>query len=372
MNYYLIAGERSGDLHASNVMREIKKLDLNAKFRFFGGDYMQAQGGNLVLHYEEMAFMGFLEVLWNLDKVIANINLCKKDIIAQQPDSVILVDYSGFNLQIAKFLRNKAPQIKIYYYISPKIWAWNTSRANLIKKLVNKMFCILPFEKAFYKKFDFEVDYVGNPSLDEIIEFKPIANFREKNNLSEKPIIAVLPGSRKSEVEYMLHFMVSILPAFREYQFVVAGVGNLDAQYYKNFERDGIVSIVYDQTYDLLSNAKVAVVTSGTATLETALFEVPQVVCYATSLVSYTIIRALIKVKYISLVNLIAEKEVVAELIQDSFSPSNLMEELLILTQNQEVREKMIIEYKLIKQKLGNEKACENTARLIFEDLTRN
>jgi len=372
MKYYIIAGERSGDLHASNVMRELKKLDSNANFRFFGGDYMQAQGGHLVRHYKEMAFMGFLEVILNIDKVFSNLNLCKKDIAAYQPDAVVLVDYSGFNLRIAKLLKAKYTAVKIYYYISPKIWAWNTGRANTIKKLVDKMFCILPFEKEFYKQFDFDVDYVGNPSLDEIREFDPTHRFREHNGLTLKPIIAVLPGSRKSEIEYMLHFMVSILPAFREYQFVIAAVGNLDPAYYKNFEREGIVSVVYDQTYDLLSNADVAVVTSGTATLETALFEVPQVVCYATSLITYMIIRSLIKIKYISLVNLIAGREVVKELIQDAFSPTNLMNELLKLTQNEEVRSNMKAEYKAVKLKLGTEKASVNTARLIWQDLASN
>ncbi|MFN0049517.1 MAG: lipid-A-disaccharide synthase [Cytophagales bacterium] len=371
MKYYIVAGERSGDLHASNVMRELKKLDSGADFRFFGGDYMKAQGGKMVLHYKAMAYMGFLEVALNLDKVFANINLCKKDILTYQPDSIILVDYSGFNLRIAKFLKKNAPSIKIYYYISPKIWAWNTGRANKIKHLVDKMLCILPFEKAFYKKFDFEVEYVGNPSLDEVNEFKADPNFRKNNSLQEKPIIAILPGSRKSEVDHMLHFMVSILPAFREYQFVVAAVSNLDSKYYKNFERQGIVSIVYDQTYDLLANSEAAVVTSGTATLETALFEVPQVVCYATSFISYAIIRALIKIKHISLVNLIAEKEVVRELIQDEFSPTNLMEELLKITQNETVKTQMIEDYKAIKAKLGNKKACENTALSIYQDLNK-
>lgn len=369
MKYYLIAGERSGDLHASHVMHELKKLDHEAQFRFFGGDYMSAEAGEPVLHYREMAFMGFLEVVLNIDKVWNNIKLCQKDILEYSPDGVILVDYSGFNLRIAKFLRKKAPHIKILYYISPKIWAWNTGRANKIKKLVDDMYCILPFEKAFYKKFDFEVNYVGNPSLDEVKSFTPSSDFREKNGLSNKPIIAILPGSRKAEVEYMLHFMVSILPGFRDYQFVVAGVTNLDAKYYENFRREGVVSIVFDQTYDLLSHSEAAVVTSGTATLETALFEVPQVVCYATSFVTYAIIRALIKVNYISLPNLIAGREIVKELIQDEFSPPNLMEELKRITQNIEERNKIIEDYKKMKALLGDEKASENTAKLIYKKL---
>lgn len=367
MKYYLIAGERSGDLHASHLMSEILKLDSDAQFRYFGGDYMQNVGGTLVTHYREMAYMGFLEVLINIDKVWKNINRCQKDILDYNPDTIILVDYSGFNLRIAKFLRKKASHIKIQYYISPKIWAWNTGRANKIKKLVDKMYCILPFEKDFYKQFNFEVEYVGNPSLDEVKSFIPSSDFRAKNNLSEKPIIAILPGSRKAEVDYMLHYMVSILPGFRDYQFVIAAVNTLDKKYYNNFQREGIVNIVYDQTYDLLSHSHAAVVTSGTATLETALFEVPQLVCYATSNFTYFIIRALIKVKYISLPNLIANKEVVKELIQDQFSPPNILEQLQKIVRESEERKQIIEEYKKIKSVLGEEKAAQNCAKYVVE-----
>lgn len=372
MKYYIIAGERSGDLHASNLMKEICKLDSNASFRFFGGDFMQQVGGELVTHYRQMAFMGFLEVFLNLDKVWANIKRCKSDISQYQPDALILVDYSGFNLRIAKFIKKNHPQIPINFYISPKIWAWNQSRANKIKKIIDHMYVILPFEKDFYKKFDYEVDYVGNPCLDAIKQFAPNPNFLIDNKLSPKPIIAVLPGSRKNEIENMLHFMVSILPGFREYQFVVAGVNNLDSKYYEAFHRDGVVTIVYEQTYDVLSHAKAALVTSGTATLETALFKVPQVVCYSTSTITYLIIRALIKVKFISLVNLIAQKQVVKELIQDDFSPSNAMDEMKKILENQQYRSEILAGYDEIISILGNENASENTAKLIYNSLKIN
>lgn len=369
MKYYLIAGERSGDLHASHLMAEILKLDPQAQFRFFGGDYMKAIGGHLVLHYKEMAFMGFLEVFLNIDKIFRNLSLCKQDIMAFNPDAVILIDYSGFNLKIAKFLKKKSPKTPIHYYIAPKIWAWNTGRAKKIKKWINHLYCILPFEKDFYKKFDFEADYVGNPTLNEVENFVPNTDFYQKNQLPDLPIIAVLPGSRKAEVEYMLHYMVSILPAFPHYQFVIAGVTNLDKNYYSNFEREGKVTVVFDQTYDLLSVARAAVVTSGTATLETALFNVPQVICYATSFVTYSIIRALIKVKYIGLPNLIANKPIVKELIQDEFSPPNLLEELQKIVEATPQRQQILADYGHLKQVLGSQNAAFNTAKLITQRL---
>lgn len=369
MKYYIIAGERSGDLHASNLMKEILKLDSEADFRFFGGDFMQNVGGELVTHYREMAYMGFLDVFLNLDKVWANIKRCKSDIASYNPDALVLVDYSGFNLRIAKFIKKNHPQIPIHYYIAPKIWAWYQSRANKIKKIIDYMYVILPFERSFYQKFNYEVNYVGNPCVDAVKQFIPNPNFLKDNNLSEKPILAVLPGSRKGEVDHMLHFMVSILPGFRDYQFVIAGVNNLDAKYYEAFHREGVVTVVYEQTYDLLAHAKAALVTSGTATLETALFKVPQVVCYATSTISYLIIKALIKVKYISLVNLIAQNQVVKELIQDEFSPTNVMEEMKEILKNEEYRNQIIDGYDEIIHILGKENASENTAKLICGSL---
>lgn len=370
MKYYIIAGERSGDLHASNLMKEILKCDTNASFRFFGGDFMQQVGGEIVTHYREMAYMGFLEIFLNLKKVIKNLNRCKLDVSQFQPDALILVDYSGFNLKIAKFIKKYHPNIPIHYYISPKIWAWNQSRAVKIKKIIDHMYVIMPFEKDFYKKFNFEVNYVGNPCLETVNNFKPNPNFYIDNNLSSKPIIAVLPGSRKSEVEYMLHFMVSILPSFRDYQFVIAGVNNLESSYYEFFYREGIVHIVYEQTYDLLVHAKVALVSSGTATLETALFKVPQVVCFATSTITYLIIRCLIKVKYISLVNLIAQKEVVKELIQGDFLPQNVMAEINKLLKNTDYRNQILNDYSLLIDILGSSKASENTAKLICKSFS--
>ncbi len=371
MKYYIIAGERSGDLHASNLMKELVSIDLKADFRFFGGDMMQAVGGKLTTHYREMAFMGFLEVLLNIDKVWANLYHCKRDIADYQPDILILVDYSGFNLKIAKYIKKEYPNIKIYYYILPKIWAWYQSRAKKLPRYIDKMFAILPFEKSFFEKYKCDVTYVGNPCVDAVSKHIKNDNFLQNNNLSDKPIIAVLPGSRKSEVEYMLHFMVSVLPGFQDYQFVVAAVNNLESKYYEAFKRPGIVSIVYEQTYDLLLHSKVAIVTSGTATLETALLRVPQLVCYATSNTTYLIIRFLIKVKYISLVNLIADKEIVKELIQDNFSPTNVMAELRQILENDSYKNKILSGYDLIFEKLGNTNAGANTAKYILEDWNR-
>jgi lipid-A-disaccharide synthase len=366
MKYYIIAGERSGDLHASNLIKSLKKEDPNAHIRCWGGELSQAAGGELVMHYEKLAFMGFLEVLTNLTTIRKALKFCEQDILAYKPDVVILVDYAGFNLRMAAF--TKAHGIKTYYYISPKIWAWNQSRANKIKRLIDKMFVILPFEKEFYKKFDYEVDYVGNPVCDSVAEFKPNPDFRKQNGLDDRPIIAVLPGSRKQEIEQMLHYMVSIVPGFGNYQFVVAAVPNLPKKYYEQFRRN-IVTVVYDQTYDLLSQAKAALVTSGTATLETAMFGVPQVVCYKGNFITYVIARSLIKVKYISLVNLIADKEVVKELIQDDFTPSNLMTELRGLLEDKSLIDKQLHEYQKLKNILGEAGASEKTAKLMVSYL---
>lgn len=367
MKYYIIAGERSGDMHASNLMKELKKIDSNADFRFFGGDMMQAVGGKLTTHYREMAFMGFLEVLLNIDKVWKNLHTCKQDIADYNPDMLILVDYSGFNLRIAKYIKKEFPKIKIHYYILPKIWAWYHSRAKKLHTYIDKMYAILPFEKAFFEKYNCNVTYVGNPCVDAVAQHQKNTNFLAQNQLSEKPIIAVLPGSRKNEVEYMLHFMVSVLPGFQNYQFVVAAVDNLDRKYYEAFRRPGIVSIIYEQTYDVLLHAKVAIVTSGTATLETALLRVPQVVCYATSNSTYLIIRWMIKVRYISLVNLIADKEVVKELIQDNFSPTNVMAELRNILENDAHRNAIVADYDKIIALLGNVNAGQNTANYMLD-----
>lgn len=365
MKYYIIAGERSGDLHGSNFIKALKTLDTSAEIRGWGGDYMRDAGMVLVKHYREMAFMGFLEVVQNLGTIKKYLKECKEDILTYQPDVVILIDYAGFNLRIAKF--SKVLGIKTFYYISPKVWAWNTGRANKIKRIVDRMFVILPFEKEFYKKFDYEVDYVGNPLLDAIREHQVNPNFISDNQLDDKPIIAVLPGSRKQELDNILTPMLQLTSRFKEYQFIVAGVDNLSEELYAPAKANGI-KVIYGQTYDLLSQAHAAVVTSGTATLETALWNVPQVVCYKTSWISYQIAKALIKVDYISLVNLIGGKEVVKELIQSDLNAVNLEHELKNILEGQG-RVNVLSDYQNLQQMMGNEKASQNLARLVVKYL---
>ncbi len=368
MKYYLVVGERSGDLHASNLMKAIKNLDSQADFRFLGGEQMQSIGGKLFLHYKEIAVMGFIEVLFRLPKIFKFLSLCQKDILAYKPDVIILVDFAGFNMRIARFC--KKHHIRTFYYISPKIWAWNTSRAYKIKKYVDRMFVILPFEKDFYKKFSYEVDYVGNPLLDAIYSFKGDENFFKKNNLSpQKPILAVLPGSRKSELHYILPIMLSCKPYFEEFQWVVAGVDNLPSEMYgicKKYE----IPVLYNQTYDLLAQAHTAVVTSGTATLETALFGVPQVVCYKGNALSYQIAKRLVQVRYISLVNLIMNQPVVTELIQNNLTTENLRKELEKIVSG-EAREKMLQNYLTLKHIMGNVGASQTAAQKMIDYLSK-
>ncbi|RSK47790.1 lipid-A-disaccharide synthase [Hymenobacter rigui] len=363
MKYYLIAGERSGDFHAANLMRSLREQDPEAEFRCWGGDMMQEAGGTLVHHYQEMAIMGFWEAATSILKFRGYLRECQKDLLSYQPDVVILVDYAGFNMRVAKFA--KAAGLKVFYYISPKIWAWNQGRVHQVKQLVDKMFVILPFEEEFYQRFDYKVDYIGNPTADAVAEFQPTADFYERNDLDPlRPIIAVLPGSRKQEIEEMLYEMVAILPPFLDYQFIVAGVDNLDQNYYANFERNN-VRILFDQTYDLLAHATAALVTSGTATLETALFDVPQVVCYRTSAVSYAIGKAVIKVPHISLVNLIAGREVVKELIQGEFNARNLVTELKKVTADEQFIAQQKAGYAQIREKLGQQRAANKAAKLM-------
>jgi len=364
MKYFIIAGERSGDLHGSNLIKALKNKDTEAEIQCWGGDMMQEAGAKLLKHYQEISFMGFAEVLTNVTKIFNALKECKSNILAFKPDVVILIDFAGFNLRIAKFA--KANNIKVFYYISPKVWAWNQSRANKIKALVDKMFVILPFEKEFYKKFEYEVDYVGNPLNDAVAAFTKNSDFISENRISDKPIIAILPGSRKQEVLTMLHVMVSIIPSFPEYNFVIAAVSNLPKEYYEDFKKNNRVEVVYDKTYDLLSVAAAAVVTSGTATLETALFEVPQVVVYKASPVTYAIAKALIKVKYISLVNLVAEKEVVKELIQDEFNAASLTNELRKILPGTSERESQKAGYGKIKEVLGKPGASDKAAGLMI------
>ncbi len=367
MKYYIIAGERSGDLHASNLMKGILENDSLAEFRFWGGDEMQKVGGTLVKHYKDLAFMGFLEVIRNLGTILGFIRFCKKDITAYHPDVVILVDYAGFNMRIAKF--TKKNNLKTFYYISPKVWAWNTKRAFNIKKLIDRMFVIFPFEKDFYKKFDYEVDYVGNPLLDAIHNFIPNPDFKKENNLTDLPIVALLPGSRHQEVSKMLSLMLGIKDHFKEYQFVIAAVSNLPKEFYTPYQNIPNVKVVFEQTYDLLSIADLALVTSGTATLETALFEVPQVVCYKTSNFTYQIIKRLIKVKYISLVNLVAQKEVVKELIQKELDAENLTAELIKIQEGKPKNLEIKQGYKEIKLLLGEAGASQRAGKKMVDYL---
>lgn len=374
MKYYIIAGEASGDLHASNLMKSLKKKDLNADFRYFGGDLMQAVGGTLVKHYRELAYMGFIPVLMNLRTIFRNMEICKQDIHSYQPDVVILVDYPGFNLKIAKYIKDKL-HIPVYYYISPKIWAWKEYRIKSIKKYIDKMFCILPFEVEFYQKHNYPVEYVGNPSVDAFYnrdnKEETFDEFVQSNQLDKKPIIALLAGSRKQEIKDNLPTMIAVAEKHTDYQIVIAGAPGIDPSYYKTFIGSSQVHIVFNETYRLLQQANTALVTSGTATLETALFEVPQTVCYKTPvgpLVSF-VWDHFFKVKYISLVNLIAGKVVVKELFGKYFSPSQIEEELNSLLYNSSYRKNMDKEYKKVADKLGGPGASEKVANAIYNSL---
>ena len=338
MRYYIIAGERSGDLHGSNLVKELIKRDTKATFRGFGGEEMQGAGVNLFVHYSNLAFMGFQAVI-NFSKIAGYITNCKADILQFNPDVVILIDYGGFNRRIAKF--GKESGIKVFYYISPKVWAWRQDRAWSLKATVDKMFVILPFEKEFYKKYDFEVDYVGNPVLDAIKSFKPDTNFLSKNNIAiEKKIVALLPGSRTLELKRIVPLMAEVVKQNPMYQFVVAAVDNLPPVLYDPLRKLKDVKFVYNDTYNLLANASSAIVTSGTATLETALLKVPQIVVYKAGALEFLIVKMIIKVKFISLVNLIADREVVQEFIQSEANPPNLQNELRNLLEDFSYRKK--------------------------------
>ncbi len=365
---YLISGERSGDLHASNLVLALKKLDPSLSFRGMGGDFSKTAGVELAVDYSEVALMGFLEVVLGFRKVLKYLSLVKKDILSFQPQAIILVDYGGFNMKIAAFAKENG--IAVHYYIPPKVWAWNQKRAYKLKEITDHIYSILPFEPAFFEKFGLNVAYVGNPLRDEIEKFSPHEFFYQKNELNYQPIIALLPGSRKQELQAMLNPMLDLVKEFSQFQFVIAGVENLEPRLYENAKRAGI-KVIYNQTYDLLSHSIAAIVTSGTATLETALFRVPQVVVYRTSPISYAIGKRLIRVPFISLVNLIAEKEVVKELIQDDFSIKNLREELTKILANQQVKGAIFQGYDLIAEKLGMESASKNTAKLILDSFKK-
>ncbi len=367
MKYYIIAGEASGDLHGSNLMKALQNKDVNAEFRFWGGNLMQQVSNDLVKHYKDLAFMGFLEVLMNLKTISKNLSFCKTDIENFNPDVVIFIDYPGFNLRIAKWAKQKG--FKTHYYISPQIWAWKENRIKDIKRDVDKMYVILPFEKTFYEtKHNYPVEFVGHPLLDAIANRTQVDeyDFRKQHTLSDKPIIALLPGSRKQEINKMLTVMLSVVDKFPNHQFVIAGAPSQDFSFYKTFIKNNNISFVSNKTYDLLSISVAALVTSGTATLETAIFKVPQVVCYKGSWLSYQIGKQLVNLKYISLVNLIMDKEVVKELIQNDMNTKNLIHELQNILEPKK-RSDIFINYYNLEKILGGKGASEKTAKFIFK-----
>ena len=379
MKYYLIVGEASGDLHASHLMAALKAEDADASFRFFGGDLMKAVGGTMVKHYKELAYMGFVPVLMHLRTIFANMKRCKQDIVAWQPDVLILVDYPGFNLNIAKYIHANT-KIPVYYYISPKIWAWKEYRIKNIKRDVDELFSILPFEQEFFQdKHHYPIHYVGNPTMDEVTAFKQsytedADTFKQKNNLNEKPIIALLAGSRKQEIKDNLPDMLKAAATFTDHQLVLAGAPGIDPTYYKEYIGNYPVQIVFGQTYPLLSHAKAALVTSGTATLETALFRVPQAVCYHTPIgkVIAFLKKHILTVKYISLVNLIANREVVRELVADTMTIGNIQHELNLLLNNKKYRQAMLDGYDYMAQRLGEAGAPQNAARQMIALLKKS
>ena len=372
MKYYIIAGEASGDLHGANLIASLKKKDTRAKIRAWGGNLMKKQGATLVKHYRDLAFMGFVEVLLHLRTILKNLSFCKKDILKYKPDTIILIDYPGFNLKIAKFAHKH--NIKVYYYISPQVWAWKKRRVYTIKEVVDKMLVILPFEKDFYDDYRVDAHFVGHPLLDELSKVRYInrSNFARQNKLDpKKEIIALLPGSRKQEVTRMLGVMMKVMDKFPEYQFVIGCAPSLPESFYRELVGNENVHLVFNKTYQLLQVASAALVTSGTATLETALFYVPEVVCYKGNKISYLIAKNLVKVKYISLVNLIMDKPVLKELIQNDLTPKNIEEELNDLLTNHKKQRQLLEDYEDLRCKLGNAGASNNAATIIVNDLNK-
>ncbi len=370
MKYYIIAGEASGDLHASNFVKALKRKNPNVELRGWGGDLMAEAGVDVVKHYKDLAFMGFIEVAKNIRTILGNFKICKEDILQYQPDAVILVDYPGFNLRMAKWL--KINQIKVLYYISPQIWAWHQSRVKEIKKNVDRMFVILPFEQEFYAKHGMKVDFVGHPLLDVVegYEPKPIAAISQEASAKKRKLIALLPGSRKQEISLVLPEMLAVIPSFPDYQFVIAGAPSQKPDFYQKVIGDDTlaqkVPVIFGQTYDILAQADAALVTSGTATLEAALFEVPQVVCYKGNPVSYAIAKRVVKVDYISLVNLIAKEEIVKELIQKELTTAHLIAELSNILSEKNlpvIRDN----YRRLKVLLGEAGASERLVELVLE-----
>ena len=371
MKYYIIAGEASGDLHGSNLIKELKSINPSSTFRCWGGDLMKSQCNKLVMHYDDFSYMGFLEVIVNAKKILSYISLCKKDIEEYNPDVIIYIDYPGFNMKIAEWAKRK--NFINHFYISPKVWVWKEYRVKKIKRVIDKMFVILPFEEGFYiNKHNYKVDFVGHPLLDAIDNQKEFnrQEFLAKNKLSSKPVIALLPGSRNQEIIKLLPLMLDVASNFNDYQIIIAGAPNKSIDYYKkiilsNKESRSSIKVICNQTYDILRISSAAIVTSGTATLETALFKVPQVVCYKTSMISYLIGRLLIhNLKFISLVNIILDKHVVKELIQNNCNKDNLVIELQKIL-NKSDRSLMLKEYELLHKKLGGKGASKKTAELI-------
>lgn len=372
MKYYIIAGEASGDLHGANLIASLRKKDPRAKIRAWGGNLMKKQGATLVKHYRDLAFMGFVEVLSHLRTILKNLSFCKKDILKYKPDAIILIDYPGFNMKIAKFAHKH--NIKVYYYISPQVWAWKKRRVHTIKEVVDKMLVILPFEKDFYDEYRVDAHFVGHPLLDELSRVKYINknNFVRQNKLKyKKEIIALLPGSRKQEVTRMLEIMLKVVDKFPDYQFVIGCAPSLPESFYRSLIGNEDVQLVFNKTYQLLQVASAAVVTSGTATLETALLYVPEVVCYKGNKISYLIAKNLIKVKYISLVNLIMDKPVLKELIQNDLTPENIEEELKYLLTNHKKQRQLLEDYEELRCRLGNAGASNNAATIIVNDLNK-
>ena len=383
MKYYLIVGEASGDLHASHLMQSLKVQDPEADFRFFGGDLMTAVGGARVKHFRELAYMGFIPVLLHLRTIFKNMDFCKKDILQWRPDVVILVDYPGFNLGIAKYVHNLntyTPRPQVFYYISPKIWAWKEYRIKNIRRDVDELFSILPFEVPFFEqKHQYPIHYVGNPTADEVRQFRTkyketVGEFCKRYSLELKPIIALLAGSRKQEIKDNLPAMIEATRDLTDnYQLVLAGAPSIERDYYEKFLADAPVKLIDNDTYSLLMHAQAALVTSGTATLETALFDVPQVVCYETPvprLIRFAF-NHIIKVKYISLVNLIADREIVQELLADRFTVENIRRELMAILPGGSKREQMLADYRLVHKQLGTACAPDNAARLMIEILSK-
>lgn len=368
MNYFIIAGEASGDLHASNLIKYLKKFDPDSAFYGWGGDLMKEQGVQITKHIRELAFMGLVEVIANLRTIKRNFHACKKDIVSSNPDVLILVDYPGFNLRIARWA--KSIGLKVFYYISPTVWAWHQSRTELVRKYVDKMFTIIPFEKSFYKRFNIDVEYEGHPLLDAVEDYRKSKISREtfclKNKLDLKPIIAIVPGSRKQEIRRKLPVMLSVIDYFPDYQFVITGAPSIEKEYYDGFLGDLKIPVLFNQTYDVLEFSHSAIITSGTASVETALFNIPQVVCYKTAALTFILAKLLVKVKYISLVNLILNRPAICELIQNDLNHDNLLIELKAINEGSK-RDDILKNYSEFNKLLGGPGASQRTARKMVE-----